>query len=581
MINTNTPPVDFEDDTGRLSDHCRFWRMNRSHHEATELAFVLKALRKVTSFIGTNVKPVNWAGMGDSDKKRSILLSSDEIYGTYPVPFHKMDILVGQVVREAFSGIEWGEWVRDRVYERLSITAAEKIDYLVGVIAAGEDIYVSERPKSRIWSLYLTNYWKYLDHQTVRDLSLPPTASSLSNVWRAMTLLKKKPDDLHRYYEAPLRILSVYTDAIKIAATLSSVAQRRNSRVEIYLRIWELVDEAISEWEVFDIPPDAVPIRDESGPKGKTEEPEEVKEDEGPEDIEEEQAGERLDADIASEISSILEEGETDLTAEIAVVVEEPEAKEMNTTFTRASAESNVIPDPQQVRQLRRIFKKQRSLHRKLRKKRVKRNLDQGKLDARRLHRVPLGGKIFKAKINSMPDEAWNITIVSDASASMSGQHSRRRPWDSAEKAFVSLAEATRGFKNHLEVYGYHENNGECILTQLYQSGKFFTMAPGGRTPSGQAITAAALLLKDRSKKSLMIHITDGAANCGINVASALEYCKKSGIDLITIGCGCNQQTRRFLQARHAHGQLLLMDDIRDLPTGLERLFRHKLLLRS
>lgn len=583
MNNTSVSPVDLADGIAHLTDYSRFWRINRSHHEATELALILRALRKVTSFIGNNVKPIHWAGMADSDSKKSILVRADEIEETYPIPFQRMDILVGQVVREAFSSIEWGEWVRDRVYERVSITDRDKIDYLSRILDAAEDIYVDGLVSSRIWSLYLTNYWKYLDHQTLRDPSLPPTASSLSNIWRRSTLLGERADNLHPYYETPLSILSVYTNAIRITTGLPSVAQRRNTRVEIYLRIWELFDRAISRWETFDLAPGGVPIRDESGPKRNIEDVEDMKQKESPRDDEEESAGGGIDPDVASEISSILEEGDTDLTVEVAVVVQEPEANEMKTTFTRGTAESTVVPDPKQVKRLRRVFRKQRSLQQKLRKKRVKRNLDQGKLDSRRLYRVSLDGRVFKWKIPTEPEPAWSITIVSDASASMggrypAGRHKAHRPWDSAEKTFVSLVEAAQGFKNRLEVYGYHENSGECLLTQLYRPGKFFTMAPGGRTPSGQAIMASALMMKEKHQKSLMIHITDGAANCGLNVATALEYCKKSGIDVITIGCGCNEQTRQFLRARHPEGHLLLMDDIHDLPLGLERLFRHKLL---
>ena len=204
--------------------------------------------------------------------------------------------------------------------------------------------------------------------------------------------------------------------------------------------------------------------------------------------------------------------------------------------------------------------------------------MDQGKLDARRLYRVPVDGRAFLCKIITRPDNAWNISIVSDASASMSGKYSVERPWDAAEKTFVSLVEAAKGFENHLEVYGYHEDGDRCILVELYQSGKLYTVAPGGRTPSGQAILATALVLREKRKRSLIIHITDGAANCGINIVKALEYCRNQRIDLITIGCGCNQQTRDFLQTRFPEGQLLLMDDISDLSDGLERLFKHKLL---
>ena len=201
-----------------------------------------------------------------------------------------------------------------------------------------------------------------------------------------------------------------------------------------------------------------------------------------------------------------------------------------------------------------------------------------GKVDARRLYRVPLDGKIFKRNDISDYDYSWNISIVADASASMGGKDAFYKPWTVAEQTFVSLAEAAKGFINQIEVYGYQEQGGRCNIIRLYQKGQLYTIYPTGRTPSGQAIMAAALLMKKANRKKLIIHITDGAANCGLNVIDALQYCQKNGIDLITIGCGCNLQTEQFLIERYPRGTVYLMDDIRGLPEGLEMLFQKKLL---
>ncbi|MDY6932961.1 MAG: vWA domain-containing protein [Spirochaetota bacterium] len=560
-----------------FSTYSRYWRVNRSTHEATELALILRALRKVVSHIGTNVKPIHWAGMTDSNNK-SIIINADEIQGVYPIPYEQMDLFVGHVVREAFASIEWSEWIRDRIQEQVVKSYKDKLDFLSKMFVAAEDIYISYFVNSRIWPLYLNNYWNYLDHINYRDPSLPPTPTSLSNVWKKCILLNEKPDNLHPYYEVPLSILITYTQAIKIASQLSSVGQRRNSRVDIYVRMWEMLYRAISNWEKIDFPDEGVNIPDELGPKKNTEDISDVKEDEIAQEEEEVENTEELDPDLVSKISTILEEGETDLTKNIAIAVEEPTAKDMTTIHTRASATSSVVADSIQVRRLRKIFKKQKALHKKLSQRHVKRYLDQGKLDARRLFRVPIDGKVFKCKITIRPEKAWNITIVSDASASMSGRNTVQRPWDSAEKTFVSLVEAAKGFKNQLDVYGYHEEGDQCVLIKLYHNDTLFTVTPSGRTPSGQAIMAAALMMKERYQKKLIIHITDGAANCGLNIVKSLDYCKNKNIDLITIGCGCNQQTSDFLRTRFPEGQLLLMDDINDLSVGLERLFKTKLL---
>jgi hypothetical protein len=81
--------------------YSKFWRVNRSGHEATELALGLRAVRKVADHIGRNVKPVFWKGMAENES-RFILLDPELIKGTYPIPPQTYDLLVGQVVLEGF-----------------------------------------------------------------------------------------------------------------------------------------------------------------------------------------------------------------------------------------------------------------------------------------------------------------------------------------------------------------------------------------------------------------------------------------------------------------------------------------------
>jgi len=389
------------------------------------------------------------------------------------------------------------------------------------------------------------------------------------------------PDNLHHYYDDLIEILMEYSKTIKGIRGLPTLTERRNRRVEIYLEMWDGISSIIKMWERLAPYPDGVNIQDESGPKVKMPEAGEEKEKnpdrDDPKEKEEESPG--LDEELAAQISFKLEEGESDLTQHISVAIEDPQAQQMNTTFSRAVAKCNVSVDQSQVERLKRIFQKQKTLIRRSRRG-IIRGVDMGKIDARRLYRVPLDGKIFKRKDISGSDYSWNISIVADASASMAGRGITERPWTVAEQTFVSLTEAAKGFFNHLEVFGYQEQTRRCNLVRLYQGGELYTIMPTGQTPTGQAIMAAAILMKKDDKRKLIIHITDGAANCGLNVLDALEYCQKNRIELITIGCGCNLQTRQFLLERYPRGTVYLMDDIRNLPEGLENLFRDRLLKR-
>jgi hypothetical protein len=562
---------------GLPKEYSRYWRKNYSRHEATELAAALAAMRKVAGHIGINVKPIYWEGMSASPNN-SIVLNPADVRGTYPIPFQKIDLMVGQVVREAFGCIEWSDWIKDQVQQKATLPSEELKAYLVHLISVAEDLYIAEWVGPTVWNLYLSKYWRSLVKMD-RDPSLPPTAASLASVWREIMFFQTSPNNLHYYYDDLIKILLESFESIKELKNFSTLAERRERRVELYLKMWTRVCSAIGEWEKFaPPPPDAIKLRDEAGPKSKKpEESEETKENPDQKESKKEKPA-ALDEELAAQVSFKLEEGESDLTQHVSVAIEDPRAKAMNTIFTRAVAKCDLSANQLQVDRLKRIFQTQKSMVKRARIKGVIRGVDMGKIDARRLYRVPLDGKIFRRRDILGSDYSWNISIVADASASMAGKGTALRPWAVAEKTFVALTEAARGFSHHLEVFGYQEQSQQCNLIQLYRGGELYTITPAGKTPTGQAIIAAAMLMKKNDKKKLIIHITDGAANCGVNVINALEYCQKNGIDLITIGCGCNVQTQQFLLERYPRGTVYLMDDIRHLAEGLEILFRDKLL---
>lgn len=556
--------------------YSRYWRKNRSRDEVTELAFTLKALRKVAGHIGRNVKPIYWKGMTDACDS-SILLDPAQVSGVYPIPFKKLDYLVGQVVLEAVSSIEWSEWVRKRVFKRICDVPEEERRFLEYLIDAAEGIYVHELVRPHIcWPHYLSTYWKNTLRKDQRDPTLPPSPASLANIWKRKAIMDELPDSLHHYYDRPLELLQKYTDNIRHIAAVSAPHARREMRIDLYEQMCRQIHGAITEWEKFKPDPSFVNLRDEGADRTEEnndgdEEKEKDRRDENPSD--------GLEPELANKVRSILEDEDTDLTEEVALAVEAPEAGSMETVFRQGIVKSQIIPDEVQVKRLRKIFLMQETLIRRTRKRRMRRGLIQGKIDSRRLFRVPIDGKIFKYRETPNSEVLWNIVIVADASASMGGRRGRIRPWDFAEKTFVSLAEAAKSSRNHLEIYAYHEKAGQCILTCLYRgSGEIYTVIPGGRTPSGQAIAAAAMVLKKTYKKSIIVHITDGAANCGLKLDEAIQFCQKNDIQVVTIGCGCNQQTQDFLKACFPVDKLCFMDHITGLADGLEGLFKQKIL---
>ncbi|QCQ23058.1 vWA domain-containing protein [Desulfoglaeba alkanexedens] len=558
-----------------MKTYSLYWRKNTSKEEAVELALCLRSLRKVASHLGYNVKPVYWEGMVDSDE-RSILLDPAAVRGKYPIPFNKYDILVGQVILEGKSSMEWREWVIGKVVEEAGELSGDAEAILLKIAGAAEDIYVTEWAKSHVWRHYLRRFWEARLSAGQRDPALPPTADSLADMWRREVLLGRTSRNLHQYYHGPLALLNAYTAKIANCLALAGVGRRRDYRKNLYHELWARLFEAIQEWESFQLSPDAVGLRDEMGVKGEVD-----VETDTPRRSTDLERNEDLEEDVIDKLNSILEADDTiDLTSVVSAAVEDPEAAPIKTVFSKSAVPSDMMPDKVQTAVMKKLFRDQELfLRRRQMRGATRRGLTEGKLDARRLYRVPLDGKVFKNRECTKTRKAWHICIVVDASASMSGrgEHGSVIPWELAERTFVSLAEAIKGSKNTLDIHAYCERGGQCVITNLFHGGRVHTVVPSGRTPSGQAILGAAAMMEKGHPQNMMIHITDGAANCGLSLGDAVRFCRKNNIRLFTIGCGCNQQTQDFLSGYFPAESLFFMKDMGDLAIGLYEVFRRNI----
>ena len=348
-----------------MTTYSKYWRKNRSRHEATELALSLRALRKVAGHIGKNVKPVFWKGMVAADNT-TILLDAEKIQDSYPIPFKDFDILVARVAFEGLASIEWADWVRDKMMRDVPDLSENEKPYLKALLEAAECIYLDELARSHIWGLYLSNLWLTELFSNQRDPRLPPSPASLGYIWMRKAILDQHPDQLHYYYNEVIDRLISHTNPIRELVLLPSLSTRRKRRIELYLDMWSRIYEIISEWEEFQLNPDAISMFDEAGPK--TVLPDEESNKEAKEEGENQATG-ALEWDLAEEVRSIMEEGETDLTRNIAVAVHDPEARPIETIIEHGETRSNVPPDELQIRRLMRIFREQETLIRRSRRK--------------------------------------------------------------------------------------------------------------------------------------------------------------------------------------------------------------------
>jgi Mg-chelatase subunit ChlD len=402
-------------------------------------------------------------------------------------------------------------------------------------------------------------------------------------MWRRKYTNLPLPKPYHHYYDDPNQCFRRFEGKIKSILIIKNPSERRDKRAVQLVRFLTEIHSLISEWEMFRNTPDGVNFfQDEIGEKRHTR----SNRSDHAKDADEQQ-GEKMQPEnpslapeTAEDIKKLLEEENVDISKMVALAVNDPEATVMKTCLQKGVAVSSCSPDEDQVKRLKKIFKNQEVVIRKAQRKRLRRGLTEGKLDPRRLHRAGIDGKVFRNKDAAGNKAYWQICIVVDASSSMGDKSLVYKSWNMAEKALVSIAEAFKGTRNLLSIYAYNENRNVCRLTRLDNRGQLFTVMPGGRTPSGQAILSAAMILDRRYKNSMMIHITDGASNCGLRLADAISFCRKKRIQIYTIGCGCNPQTREFLTGCFSPANVFFMHDIKYLSEGVEKLLSQKMLVQ-
>jgi len=199
----------------------------------------------------------------------------------------------------------------------------------------------------------------------------------------------------------------------------------------------------------------------------------------------------------------------------------------------------------------------------------ISRGMKSGKIDARRLYRAPTTGEIFCYKKSKYEMENDLILLV-DASGSMGGPK-----WNIMQKIFSALFYAVRSFNKNPRVFAYNETRSICFLTELTAENEgIYTVLPQGKTASGEAIIATALMIKRRMKTPFIIHLTDGASNWGSQVKYAIDYCKKKKIKLMTLGFGCEKDNKVELKKEYGE-QVEFVDTLQELPRRLVKLLSH------
>lgn len=533
--------------------YSEYWRKNNSPVEMWELAFLLKSLKKAARYVMDRVKPVEWEGISFSGEKEKILLDPSFVAGQYPVPPGKVDALVGWVVHEAFHSREMSDMVLYKAREYAKESSIVERTTLLELVAAGEDIYVHHVARGTIWEFYLERMWRWYYPRVKRDNGSPLTL--LLDLWRKLFFQQQftlPPEFVS--FEEPLNLLINYGQRLIKTAEEDSPSQRAVERFNVYCELWPLFHPFVKDWGASLNSPN-LPLSHY---------------DFIPEDF---SVPRKIDLE---ELKETLASEEEDLTSRIRAMVED-KSSVIPTFFWEEQTPCNMLPDPGITRKLKFIFESLKQKN-KVNLRSVNRGLLFGKIDSRRLHKAFIDGKLFKEK-EYHQNQCWNVTILVDASRSMviDKREVLNDNWYNVQKTFCSLYEAAKGYKNTINLFAYYEQAGRCFVSRLLRNNRLYTTFPKGKTPSGQAIMAVALNLNRSQRiKNLLIHITDGETNCGIDVAEAVEYCEKKRINLMTIGCGYDEKIKDYFLTNYKN--VYLMNNFEELPVALEVLLKRTLL---
>jgi len=526
-----------------------FWRKNISTLESTELANVLRALRKVAGHLGKNVGLIEWLGMS-CDGGADIVLDPAIAQGRYPVPYGKFDYLVGLVTHEALHRIEWSDLVwKKSEPDSEGMKIIHKIMFQK-IIHAGEDIYVDYISDQSVLGLY-TKVTRTVAMEGASRRIKPDkvTIDELLYLWWRSASNGIEDKGYQGEYQQPLQILQgVCAELKRISQREKTVTYRCEERYRLYLKAWEDLKDIIGSWQMVDKMllwyPAASCEEQKTAAKAAPKS--------------------SLSSKVALDIETQLAYDSDDITSIIRSVVGE-NVEVAPTSKWDFNIPSHPVVDHQLVARLKAIFQSYAD-----RKIMLNRGLVSGRVDKRRLYRAPINARCFYDK-HGIAYMDWNICLLIDASGSMRGGSN----WRMVENTVGTIHKAFRGFQNHLQAYAYFETDGICMISSLIKSGNLLSIPPHGQTASGQAIIAAAYFMLHDGRRSFIIHITDGESNFGCDVQYGIDYCREKIVHLVTLGCGYKDKDAMLRQ----YGKTIqFIDHFGQLPHAIEQLLKWTLI---
>lgn len=537
-----------------------FWRRDKSPVEMLELAKLLHGIRKVVSHVGRNAGTAVWEGM--AGKPGSIAVDPTPILGAYPIPATKADVAVGLAVRGAYRETEWSGHVKKKALENLQFSPVYAYKFSLFLDMA-ENVYADIVSNRSVFGIYTEQARNWEMENAAKHFISPPTFTELLHIWWSMAADREQEAFRHEYqdrsvvqmvgrtsvghfYTKPLAILnSIVDQLITQCPSFQSVTERCEYRLNLYVSIFRDLLDHVKFWPGDRKDPFllSAAFREEMATEDKNRD-----------------AAKSTLLSYADEIEQNLKGKQVDFTERVKSIV---------ANFGEvARVEGNDLVMPSKSVVDNALLYKLKTVLQSVAQRNISysRGLASGRIDRSRLFRAPTTGSIFNLKKSKF--ELYNdIVLLVDCTGSMAEPNK----WAKAEVIYQTLFLALLAYNSNARIIAYNERKDTCRITEIYRQGKFFSVMPHGRTASGEAIIATALSLKGGSRKPFIIHITDGASNWGCGVPDAIRYCRRKGINLLTLGLECDPMNKTAL--RDEYGALIqFVDHVDHLPGLLKHL---------
>lgn len=540
--------------------YSEFWRRNKSTVEIYEMAQLLGSLRKVASYVGNNVGRVIWSGMQAG--ANTIDLDPAMALGTYPIPADKTDRIVGHTIRKAYHKTEWSDRLGSLALTRAKLPVVYEYKFQL-FYSMCEKVYLDCLANRSPLGHYTEVDRKLAISGALLDAAQPPTISELLHLWWEMATDRRgrkhkrayrdtsvrglsQRTSLEKYYTEPLELLNSIVDRLNHECPkIQGVTERVNYRLDLYFSIWAQLFDYIKYWATDSEDPYLQNSRQSSISKALGEDGE--KKEDAP-------------AWFPEDVEKIITQKSRELTSRIKEVVQNKEdvieVKENNLVMPgRRCIRKKLLHDLKFV--IKAIAQRTTTFNR---------GLTTGKIDRRRLYRATTTGTIFQST-NSRFQLTHDIALLVDATGSMAAPNK----WEKAEEIYQTLFTAIHEYNSKARLFAYNEMKNVCRITELYLNDRFYSILPHGKTASGEALIAMTQYYKSRRRRLTIIHLTDGASNWGCGVEEAINRCQHEGINLLTLGMGCDEDNKTMLREEY-HSLVQFVDSVDALPDLLRNL---------